>query len=70
MGTLIAQLAPSLFLALIVLIPMWRLLVRLGLSRLWLLLLLIPLFGIFILIWVIAFRRWPARSGTVEDVFK
>jgi hypothetical protein len=42
-------------------IPSWALLKRIGLSLWWTLLSLAPL-GMIVILWLIAFRRWPRRS--------
>jgi len=52
------ELLPSLMLALLPLIPVLYLLKRVGMSLAWALLLIIPMFGLTVLVWVIAFGRW------------
>jgi hypothetical protein len=47
-----------LFIAVLWMVPLWVLLPRAGLSSWWALAAIIPVGGI-ILLWVMAFRRWP-----------
>jgi len=57
-----AHLLPSLLLAIVTGIPLWILLGRVGLSRWWTLLAILPL-GFLILLWMLALRRWPRLPG-------
>jgi len=51
-------LLPGVGFALLSLIPALYLLKRVGMSLAWALLLLLPVFGLVVLVWVIAFGRW------------
>ena len=52
----------STLLGAIAVIPLWRVLSRIGFAGAWSLAALVP-FGGPVLLWVVAFTRWPA-SGT------
>lgn len=52
---------PYLLLVVLTAIPSWRLFKRTGMSPAWTLLSLIPL-GMIIVLWIVAFRRWPERG--------
>ena len=49
---------PFLLAYVLVAIPLFTLFGRVGLSRVWTLLLLVP-FGIFVLLWMLAYRKRP-----------
>jgi len=55
--------APPLFLALVLIVPAWRVFDRAGLNPLWSLCLFIPVFGPLIVVLMLAFTRWPATEG-------
>jgi uncharacterized membrane protein len=54
---------PFIFLIAVILtvIPMWRILPRAGIAAPWALVSVIPL-GALVLLWVLAFRRWPGDA--------
>jgi len=54
----VTLLLPSLVVIVLSLIPSVYLLKRVGMSVAWALLLLVPAFGLIVLVWVIAFGRW------------
>jgi hypothetical protein len=39
--------------------PFWAILGKIGRSRIWLFLLLIPVLGTVVLLWFVAFAKWP-----------
>ncbi|MCX8224538.1 MAG: hypothetical protein OTI35_00575 [Sulfitobacter sp.] len=45
-------------------VAFWKLCPKAGLSKWWALVLLFPLFSI-ILLWVIAFKKWPTDKGAL-----
>ncbi|MEM9784833.1 MAG: hypothetical protein AAF899_20495 [Pseudomonadota bacterium] len=53
-------------LAVLLAVPMWRLLPRAGLSPYLSFVALLP-FGIVALLWVMAFRRWPGDAAAVRQ---
>ena len=61
MSDVTISLLPYLILVVLTAIPSWVLLGRIGLSRWWTLLSLVPL-GMLIVLWMVAFRRWPIRE--------
>lgn len=69
MAEFIVQLIPSLFLVAILLIPYLRMLSRVGRSRWWALILLVPLIGFLVLPWIVAFMRWERDPATTANVF-
>ncbi len=55
------MLVPLLTIVAITVIPTWALLRRTGKSLAWLLLLILPL-GAIIVMWILAFSRWPKQE--------
>jgi hypothetical protein len=53
-----ADLLPYAIVVVLTAIPAWAVLKRVGLSRWWTLLSVAPL-GMIVVLWLIAFRRWP-----------
>lgn len=45
-----------------VVVPLWKILPRAGLSPWWALVAIVPL-GLVVLLWVLAFKRWPGDDG-------
>jgi uncharacterized membrane protein YhaH (DUF805 family) len=64
----LVQLLPMIVFAVLLIVPTIRVLGRAGKSRWWVLLLLLPFFGIIPLMWILAYSRWPAERS-VADVF-
>ncbi|HUL05955.1 MAG TPA: hypothetical protein VLV76_06445 [Candidatus Acidoferrum sp.] len=62
------QLPPIIIVTIALLIPTVRVLRRMGKSRWWALFALVPIFGIIVLMWILAYSRWPAQRN-VADVF-
>ena len=62
------QLPPIIIVTIALLIPTVRVLRRMGKSRWWVLFALVPIFGIIVLMWILAYSRWPAQRN-VADVF-
>jgi hypothetical protein len=58
---MMADLLPYATVVVLTAIPAWALLNRIGLSRWWTLLSAAPL-GMIVILWLIAFRRWPQSS--------
>lgn len=56
------QFIPLIVLTILTGIPCWIILTKIGFSRWWLLFLVLTLFGAIIIMWVIACRRWPAKT--------
>jgi len=65
---MLAQLLLPAILTVLLIIPAVRVLARMGKSRWWALFALFPIFGIIVLMWILAYSRWPAQ-GNVADVF-
>ncbi len=55
---IIVRLAFYLILVVAIMIPSWRILRRTGLSPWWSLLAFVPV-GFVVVLWLIAYRRWP-----------
>lgn len=55
----ILQFVPIIFWTIIISIPLYFLVKRSGQSLWWMLLCLIPLAGCIILLWILAFAKWP-----------
>ncbi|SHG78035.1 hypothetical protein SAMN05444169_4092 [Bradyrhizobium erythrophlei] len=51
--------ASSTALSLATLIPSWRILGRVGISRWWSFVSFVPFLGTLIVLWIIGFRAWP-----------
>ena len=45
--------------AVLMVVPFWRILPRAGIASPWALVAMIPL-GALVLLWILAFRRWPS----------
>ena len=58
----LAQWLPYAIVVLLTAVPAWKLFGRVGLSRWWTLLSVIPL-GMIIILWFVALRRWPAKPN-------
>jgi uncharacterized membrane protein YhaH (DUF805 family) len=43
-------------------VPSWRILRRAGLSPWWSLLSFVPMIGTILILWIIAYRKWPNRN--------
>lgn len=56
--------ATNVLAGLLVIVPLWRVFSRAGLSPLLSLLVFIPLFGFFAVLLVLAVMRWPATGGS------
>lgn len=63
-----AQLLPMIIVTVLLLIPTVRVLARTGKSRWWALFVLLPIFGVIVLMWILAYSRWPAERNAA-DVF-
>ena len=67
------QFLPSLVVIILTLIPSVVLLKRVGLSRGWALVSVVPMLGTIAILWILAIRRWPAvlegkhRTAAVFD---
>ena len=57
-----AVLLPHLILVVLTAIPAWFLFGRVGFSRWWTLLSLLPL-GMIVILWLLVLRRWPRNSN-------
>ena len=68
-SAILVQLAPMLFIMVVLVFPFVRILRRAGRSGWWVLLLFIPLIGWLILPWVIAFMRWDRPREDLGEVF-
>jgi hypothetical protein len=55
-----AQFVPALIWMVVFGVPVAMIVNKAGLSNAWSVLILIPLFGPALLVWIIAFRKWPA----------
>ena len=58
---LFSSMIPMAIILALFIVPIWVMLGRTGKSRLWVLLTFVP-FGAFIVLWVLAFSRWPAAD--------
>ena len=56
---ILAGLAPYGVFVVLTIIPSWQLLRRVGLSPWWALLSFAHLLGVLIILWMIAYRKWP-----------
>lgn len=65
----IMQFVPTLVVYALTVPPFYRLICRAGKSRWLLLVLIVPMLGIIIGVWILAFTRWPAidRPNPVRD---
>ena len=62
----LVQFLPLALIVFITVIPGFKLLQRLGMSYWWELLLIIPIFGLLLFVWIVAFGRWGIKD--TEDV--
>ncbi|MEO0914485.1 MAG: hypothetical protein AAFY59_16125 [Pseudomonadota bacterium] len=65
MGTSILQIILVIVFIVIAIIPYWKIWSRSGHSGWWSLLMLVPLLNI-VMLWVIAFKRWPAEERRAD----
>jgi hypothetical protein len=65
MDTLV-QYLPATLIVFITVIPGFKLLQRLGMSYWWGILLIIPVFGLLLFVWITAFARWGIKD--TEDM--
>jgi len=59
----ITQFVPYLLLIVLTAIPAWRLFGRVGMSRWWTLMSLVPL-GMIVILWIVAYARWNNGDAT------
>jgi hypothetical protein len=48
-------------------VPSWRILRRAGLSPWWSLLSFVPMIGTILILWIIAYRKWPNRNQEAPE---
>lgn len=58
----VIQFIPLAFWTVVLGIPCWVLLEKTGFTRWWMLFLALPVVGPVIIIWVVAFRKWPSNT--------
>ena len=58
------QFLPMLILLIMFGLPMFFILPKAGFSRWWLLMIVVPMFGVVILLWILAFSKWSSRDAT------
>ena len=58
----IVQLVPLLLIWAITVVPMYFIVRRVGMSPWWLLFLIVPFWGLIVLLWIVAFKRWPKED--------
>ena len=63
---LLVELGTEFLVALILIVPIWRIFSRAGFSGFWSLLMFIPFAGYLIATLMLAFRRWPNSTEVVE----
>jgi hypothetical protein len=61
-----AQFAPLLFWYAITVVPTFLVIRRTGMSPWWGLLLIFPLLGFVVVLWIIVFARWPDRPQAIS----
>ena len=59
------MLSVSFFLALVLIVPMWRIFDRAGLNPYLSLILFVPFFGLLIVLLMLAFTGWPNTEGAI-----
>jgi hypothetical protein len=64
MNETIAQFIPAAIWIILSIIPAIKLLGRLGKSRWWAAITLVPVLGIVILLWIVAYSRWPLAEDS------
>ena len=65
-ATTIAQFIPILLWYALSAVPTYKIMRRAGKSRWWTIVLLIPVFGFVIVLWVVAFSRWKMVPGSPQ----
>jgi Na+-driven multidrug efflux pump len=63
MGNALAQFLPLIILLAATIPPAWKLTKRLGLSGAWTIMILFPLLGLVVFIWIVAFARWGIKDA-------
>lgn len=64
MSVQVDELGIYVFLVFVLIVPVWRMFRRAGLAPAWSLLMFLPMIGIPIVVWTLAFSKWPAANGT------
>jgi hypothetical protein len=64
MSIQVDELGIYVFLVFVLIVPVWRMFRRAGLAPAWSLLMLLPMIGIPIVVWMFAFSKWPAVHGS------
>jgi hypothetical protein len=67
--TIIAQFLPMLLWYALLVFPTYKIMRRVGKSRWWVIVLLIPIFGFVIVQWIVAFSRWKPGTPQIAAVF-
>jgi hypothetical protein len=57
------QLVPALIWTVLLGVPLYFILGRAGLSRWWLAIAIVPMIGAVVVLWIVAFARWPAAAA-------
>jgi uncharacterized membrane protein YhaH (DUF805 family) len=60
------DLGTELIIAILLIVPVWRIFSRAGFSGSWSLLLFVPFIGLMLIMLLLAFRAWPKLQGTGE----
>ena len=63
---ILVELGTEFLVAIILVVPIWRIFSRAGFSGFWALLLFIPFAGYLMATLMLAFRRWPNSTQVVE----
>lgn len=64
MSDILIQLVPALVWTALLAVPLAFILRRTGMSRWWLLMAIVPMIGALVLLWLVAFARWPRDSAS------
>ncbi len=68
MADVFAQSLPLLIWTVALAIPLFFLLNRIGKSRWWIVMALVPIVGGTVLLWIVTFSRWPGTKQIEETV--
>ena len=62
MSDVLLQLVPALIWTVVLVVPLYVVIQRSGMSRWWLAVAIVPMVGAVVVLWLIAFSRWPAMQ--------
>ncbi len=66
----VSLILPMLFYVVLQAVPLALIVKRTGNSRWWLLFALVPILGLCVMMWILAFIKWPMQNRNLSGVFQ